>query len=63
MMGDWYVGGSLAYFKVWGGNTVHILPRVVPDRLVIKEISFQTVTEGVYKKLARPKRRVCPKFP
>ena len=40
-----------------------MLPRVVPDSLVIEEIYFQAVTEGVYKKLAGPKRRVWPKFP
>ena len=40
-----------------------MLPKVVPDRLVIEEISFQIVIEGVYKKLAGPKRRVWPKFP
>ena len=40
-----------------------MLPKVVLDRLVTVEISFQTVAEGVYKKLDRPKRRVWPKFP
>ena len=40
-----------------------MLPNVVPDRLVIEEISFQTVTEGVYKKLVGPKSRVWPNFP
>ena len=62
-MGDWYVGESFAYIMVWGRNTAHMLPKVALDRLVIEEISFQTVTEGVYKKLAGPKRRVWPKFP
>ena len=59
-MGDWYVGESFAYR---GSNTALMLPKVVPDRLVIEEIYFQTVTEGVYKTLAGPKRRVWPKFP
>ena len=40
-----------------------MLPKFVLDRLVIEEIAFQTVTEGVYKKLAGPKRRVWPNFP
>ena len=60
---DWYVGESFSYIRIWGSNTAHMLPKVVPDRLVIEEISFQTVTEGVYKKLVVPKRIVCPKFP
>ena len=62
-MGDWYVGESFAYIRIWGSNTAHMLPKVVPNRLVIEEISFQRVTEGYYKKLAGPKRRVFPKFP
>ena len=62
-MGDWYVRESFAYIRVWGSNTAHMLPKFVPYRLVIEEISFQIVTEGVYKKLDGPKRIVWPKFP
>ena len=40
-----------------------MLPKIVPDRLVIEEVSFQTITEGVYKKLIGPKRKGWPKFP
>ena len=40
-----------------------MLPKVVPDRLVLEEISFQTVTKGIYKKCVAPKRKVLPKFP
>ena len=40
-----------------------MLPKVMPDRLVLEEISFQTVIEGIYKKSAAPKRKVWPKFP
>ena len=61
-MVDWYVGESFAYIRIWGSNTTRMLPKVVPDSLVIEEISFQIVTEGVYKNLVRPKRRVWPKF-
>ena len=62
-MGDWYVGESFSYIRIWGSNTAHMLPKVLPDRLFSEEISFQTVTKGVCKKLAGPKRRVYPKFP
>ena len=31
--------------------------------LVIEEVSFQTVTDDVYKKLVGPKRKGWPKFP
>ena len=62
-IGDWYVGESFAYIRVWGSNTTHMLPKFVPNRLVIEEISFETMAERVYKKLPEPKRRVWPNFP
>ena len=40
-----------------------MLPKIVPDRLVIEEVSFQSVIDGVYKKLVVPKRKGWPKFP
>ena len=40
-----------------------MLAKIVPDRLVIEEVSFQTVTDGVYMKLVAPKRKGWPKFP
>ena len=62
-MGDWYVGETFAYIRVFGNSAAHMLPKVVPERLGLKEISFQIVTEGIYKKCAAPKRKVWPKFP
>ena len=61
-MGDWYVGESFAYFIILGSSVVHMFPKVVPDRLVLEEVSFHTVTEGVYKRLIGPKRKDLPKF-
>ena len=46
-MGDWYVGESFTYIKVYGSNIAHMLPKVVPDMLVLEELSFQIVTEGI----------------
>ena len=40
-----------------------MLPKIVLNRLVIEEVSFQIVTDGVYKKLVIPKRKYWPKFP
>ena len=45
-MGDWYVGESFSYIIIWGSNTIHMLPKIVPDRFVIEEVPFQTVTDG-----------------
>ena len=62
-MGDWYVGESFTYIRVYGSNGAHMLPKVVPDRLVLEELSFQVVTEGIYKKCVAPKRKFWPRFP
>ena len=40
LMGDWYVGEYFSYICIWGSNTVHLLPRIGPDRMVLQEIHF-----------------------
>ena len=37
-MWDWYVGESFVYIRVYGSNATHMLPKVVPGRLVLEEI-------------------------
>ena len=39
-MGDWYVGESFIYIMVYGSNATQMLPKVIPDRLVLEEMSF-----------------------
>ena len=62
-MGYYYVGEYFTYIRVYGKNEAHMFPKVIPDRLVLEEISFQIVTEEIYKKCAAPKRKVWPRFP
>ena len=62
-MGDWYVGEYFAYIRIRGSNIVHLLPRIVPYRMVLEEISFQAVVDGVFLKLTRAKRKGWPKIP
>ena len=62
-MGDWYVGENFSYIIIWDSNTVHMLPRIVLDRLVLEEVAFQTVNDGVYRKFIGPKKKAWPKFP
>ena len=57
-MGDWYVGETFAYIRFFNRSVAHMLPKVVPERLVLKEISFQIVIEGIYMKCVAPKRKV-----
>ena len=62
-MGYWYVGESFTYIRVYGSKDSHMLPKVFPDMFVLEEISFQTVTEGIYKNCATVKRKVWTRFP
>ena len=50
--GDWYVGEYFSYIRIWGRNTVNLLPRIVPYRMVLQEIAYHTVIDGVFPKLA-----------
>ena len=52
-----------SYFRIWGSNIVHLLPKIVPDRMVLHEFCFQTVIDGAHAKLAKHKRKTWPKFP
>ena len=61
--GDWYVREYFSYFRIWGSKTVHLLPIIVPDRMVLQEFSFQTFIDGTHPKLAKKKRKSWPKFP
>ena len=36
LMGDWYVGEYFPYIGFWGSNTVHWLPRILPNRMVLQ---------------------------
>ena len=62
-MGDWYVGKYFSYIGIWDSNIFHLLPIIIPNRMVLEEISFQTVVDGVFPKKTGVKRKVCPKFP
>ena len=51
------------YIRIWGSNTSHLLPcRIVLDRMVMEDISFQNVVDGFFPKLTRAKRKGWPKL-
>ena len=45
--GDSYAGQFFSYIRIWGSNIVHLLPRIVLDRMVLQEFTYQIVTDGV----------------
>ena len=56
-MGDWYVGEYFSYIRIWGRNIAHSFSRIVLNRMVLEEISFKTVIDGVFPKLIGAKRK------
>ena len=41
---------------------VHLLPRIIPNHIVLHEFSFQTFIDGAFPKLSKQKRKGWPKF-
>ena len=35
-IGDWYVGESFTYIRIFGSNAAHMLPKFVHERLVLE---------------------------
>ena len=63
LMGDWYVGEYFFYIHIWGSNTVHLLSRIVSDIMVVQEIAYQTIIDGVFPRIVVAKRKCWPNFP
>ena len=47
-MGCWYVGEYFTYIRIWGNKSVNLLPRIVPDKMVLEEVAYQIVIEGIH---------------
>jgi hypothetical protein len=41
----------------------HALPQFLPDRLVCREVAYQTVAGGITKELKAAQKKVWPNFP
>ena len=54
--------GNISHTSKFGVETIHLFPRIVPDRMVLEEISFQTMIDGVFPNMTGDKRKGWPKF-
>jgi hypothetical protein len=49
---DWFINENFSYIKVFGCSVPpHALLKFLPDRLVCREVAYQTVTGGINKEL------------
>ena len=62
-MSDWYYIDFFTYFRIWGSKTIHLLPRIVPNRMELAKIVFQIVVDGVHSQIYVTKRGPWPKIP
>jgi hypothetical protein len=61
---DWFIDENFSYIRVFGCSVPpHALPKFLPDRLVCREVSYQTVTGGINKELKVAQKKVWPTFP
>jgi hypothetical protein len=63
-LADWFIEENFSYIRVFGCSVPpHALPRFLPDRLVCREVAYQTVTGGINKELKAVQKKVWPTFP
>jgi hypothetical protein len=63
-IGDWYMGKHYTYIRVFGcAHAPHILPKYVPNKLLGRDIAYQTMEEGITSFLAASSKRIWPRFP
>lgn len=63
-IGDWYIQEFYTYIRILGHTSApHLLPKYVPDWLVLREIAYQTMVEGVTALLSFHSKKTWPKFP
>jgi hypothetical protein len=61
---DWYIEESFSYIRVYGCfASPHALPKFLPDRLICREVAYQTVSAGITKELKATQKRVWPTYP
>lgn len=61
---DWYMTPVRVYIKISGSTKpLHWLPHLVPNSLLLQEISYQTYVNSVVASLHRNKKWLWPQFP
>jgi hypothetical protein len=63
-LADWFIEENFSYIRVFGCFVPpHALPQFLPDRLVCREVAYQTVAGGINKELKAAQKKVWPTFP
>lgn len=63
-IGYWYVNEDSTYLKIYETTKAsHLLPRFVPDILVLKEVAYQTILHVLNASLIKDENKLCPTYP
>jgi len=58
-IGNYYLQEDYTYLRIYGViASPHIFPKFVPNRLILSEISYQTILQGFNASLAKDARKI-----
>jgi hypothetical protein len=61
---DWFIEEHFSYVRVFGcAIPPHALPKILPDRLICREIAYQLVNGGIGIELKAQQKKSWPHFP
>ena len=62
--GDWYMTPGGVYIRITSGTkSLHWLPHLATDTLLLQDIAYQTYVNGVATSLQKNKKGIWPPFP
>lgn len=63
-IGRWFGEEMFTYVRVFGSmEPPHVLPWYVPDKVLVREIAYQTIGDGITHTLKECKKSLWPSFP
>jgi hypothetical protein len=61
---DWFIEENFSYVRVYGCSIPpHALPKILPDRLICREVAHQLVNGGIGLELKAQQKNSWPSFP
>jgi hypothetical protein len=61
---DWFIEENFSYVRVYGCSIPpHALPKILPDRLICREVAYQLVNGGIGLELKAQQKKAWPSFP
>jgi len=63
-VGNWFGGESFTYIMVYESlANPHVLQLFILDKILSREINYQTIGNGISKVLKEPNKKMWPYFP